>query len=95
MALGFGVRGGRGATQSAAGARVAGSMATRARATGSLVAHVSSLGSMAAPLMADLCNSSKLSLIYVILAKLTVLSDFLFSESPIYNVKCVKVCCKL
>ena len=51
-ALGFGVRGGRGATQSAAGARVAGSMAARARATGSLVAHVSSLGSMTAPLMA-------------------------------------------
>jgi len=52
MALGLGVHGGRGATQSAAGARVAGSMATRARATGSLVAHVSSLGSMAALLMA-------------------------------------------
>ena len=60
-ALGFGVRGGRGAIQSVAGARVAGSMAAHARATGSLVAHVCSLGSMAAPLMADLCNCSKIN----------------------------------
>jgi len=51
-ALGFAICGGRGTTQSTAGARVAGSMAARARATGSLVAHVSSLGSMAALLMA-------------------------------------------